>query len=113
MAIRIAIVKEYGLKVQVPLKQMTSNWVTAKSRVPQNPFLDSVCVEDVEEIATPSDFFLSRKSLSTSTRSLSNLLKVASTKIGADFASGAALHLCCGSHRYGSNGICRNHLAWK
>jgi hypothetical protein len=58
LQIKIAIVKEYGLTVRVPLKEMTSNWVTVKSPVPQNPFLDSSYVQEVEEVATPADLFL-------------------------------------------------------
>ena len=50
--------KEYGLTVRAPLKEMTSNWVTVKSPVPQNPFLDSSYVQEVEEVATPADLFL-------------------------------------------------------
>jgi len=59
LQIKIAIVKEYGLTVRVPLKELTSNWVTAKSPVPQNPFLHSSHVQEVEEVATPSHLFLS------------------------------------------------------
>jgi hypothetical protein len=75
LLIRLAIVKEYGLRKPVRIKEMTSNWVTAKSPVPQNPFLDSAYVQEVEEVATPSHLFLSRKPLGTRARNFSDLLE--------------------------------------